>query len=162
MTGLAKILVDLLHTRGETISFAESCTGGRMAGALTAIAGASGVFGYGFVTYANAAKIRVLNVPEPLLAKHGAVSAEVAVAMAMGARDVSNSTWALSATGIAGPSGATSSKPVGLVYIGISHSSCTQWRECHFHGSREEIQQAAVEEAFSWLHALLLAPTGHS
>lgn len=162
MTDLAKILADLLHKRGETLSFAESCTGGRMASALTAIAGASGVFGYGFVTYANAAKTKVLSVPEPLLIEHGAVSAEVAVAMAMGARHVSNSTWALSATGIAGPSGATTSKPVGLVYIGISHSSRNQWRECHFHGSREEIQLAAVEEAFSWLHALLSAPADHS
>ena len=110
-------LVALLKEDGYLKAFAESCTGGLAAAALTSIPGSSEVFDRGFVTYSNAAKMEMLGVPEELLAKHGAVSAEVAVAMAQGALQHSRANAAVAVTGIAGPGGGTDEKPVGLVYV---------------------------------------------
>ncbi|MBO4335627.1 MAG: nicotinamide-nucleotide amidohydrolase family protein, partial [Desulfovibrio sp.] len=118
-----------LLRRRETLATAESCTGGLLSKRITDIAGASDVFGYGFVTYANAAKTRLLGVPEAMLARHGAVSAEVARAMAQGARRQGLATYGLGITGIAGPSGATPDKPLGLVYIALSDQERT-WLRC--------------------------------
>lgn len=110
----------LLTERKLTLALAESCTGGFIAHGLTALPGSSAYFLGSAVTYSNASKVRLLGVPETLLAEHGAVSAPVAEAMARGARAAFGSDWALAATGIAGPDGGTAEKPVGTVYLGIA------------------------------------------
>ncbi len=110
----------LLRERKQTLAMAESCTGGLIAKLITDIPGSSDYFVEGFVTYANEAKIHSLGVTKETLESHGAVSAETAEAMALGARRVSGVDWALSVTGIAGPGGGSPEKPVGLVYIGLA------------------------------------------
>ncbi len=110
----------LLSERRETLALAESCTGGLIAKQITDVPGSSDYFLEGFVVYSNEAKIRRLAVPEALLATHGAVSPEVAEAMARGARQATGADWALSVTGIAGPGGGTPEKPVGLMYFGLA------------------------------------------
>jgi len=110
-------LLALLRTRGLKVVTAESCTGGLVAGALTAIAGSSDVVDRGFVTYSNAAKSDMLGIPAELITKHGAVSEPVARAMAEGALSRSAAEISVAITGIAGPGGATDTKPVGLVHL---------------------------------------------
>ncbi len=117
---LESVVVRSLRERGESVCFAESCTGGGVAARLTDIAGASSVFGESYVTYSNEAKMKLLGVPEELLAEYGAVSQEVAIAMALGAQERSGADYALSVTGIAGPSGGTDQKPVGTVWIALA------------------------------------------
>lgn len=119
---LARRVLDACFARKLKIATAESCTGGLIAGALTDIAGSSNVFERGFVTYSNEAKHDLLDVPSRLLADHGAVSAEVAEAMALGALAHSRAQLALSVTGIAGPGGGSADKPVGLVHFGLAQS----------------------------------------
>ena len=118
LLALAAALVDLLRARKLTLAAAESCTGGLIAGAVTDIAGSSDVFDRGFVTYSNEAKADMLGVPIALITAHGAVSLEVARAMAEGAIRSSRADVAVAVTGIAGPGGGTPAKPVGLVYVG--------------------------------------------
>lgn len=113
-------LIELLRQSKSTIATAESCTGGLLSGVLTEVSGASDVFNFGFVTYSNLAKTDLLGVPAGLLECYGAVSREVAVAMAEGARTHSASTLAIAITGVAGPGGGSEAKPVGLVYIGVA------------------------------------------
>jgi nicotinamide-nucleotide amidase len=113
-------LGDALRARGWRLATAESCTGGLLAGVCTAPAGASDWFAAGFVTYANDAKSALLGVPEPLIDRHGAVSAEVADAMARGALARAGVQLALSITGIAGPGGGSAAKPVGTVWLGLA------------------------------------------
>ena len=113
----------MVHTfseRGLSLATAESCTGGTLANRLTNVPGSSKPFLCGFVTYSNAAKIRDLEVPEPLLREHGAVSQPVVESMALGALRRSGADYAVATTGIAGPGGGTDQKPVGLVYIGVA------------------------------------------
>ena len=139
----AQELIDRLAAKKLKLVTAESCTGGLIAATITAIPGASKVFDHGFITYSNESKIKLLSVPKELIEKCGAVSREVAEAMAKGAGgDV-----AIAATGIAGPS-TSEHKPVGLVYIAISHQGKTQAVELHLTGSREEIQAETVSRAF--------------
>lgn len=114
------VIGSLLRERKQTLALAESCTGGLIAKQITDVAGSSDYFLEGFVTYSNNAKINRLGVPADLIETHGAVSAEVAEAMAVGAQRVSGGDWALSVTGIAGPGGATKEKPVGLVFFGVA------------------------------------------
>lgn len=148
-------LLDLCRDRGLRVATAESCTGGLIAGALTAIAGSSDVVEGGFVTYSNAAKTMLLGVPSGLFIQVGAVSTEVARAMAEGAIErLPAADLAVSTTGIAGPGGATPGKPVGLVHFGLA------WRgrpvESHaevFPGDRDAVRHGAVRKAL----ALLLA-----
>ncbi|HEY8973233.1 MAG TPA: CinA family protein [Burkholderiaceae bacterium] len=113
-------LGDALRARNWRLATAESCTGGLLAGACTAPAGASDWFAAGFVSYANDAKTGLLGVPAPLIARHGAVSAEVADAMARGALARADVQLALSITGIAGPGGGSAAKPVGTVWLGVA------------------------------------------
>jgi nicotinamide-nucleotide amidase len=113
----AALLVDL-HDAGLMVATAESCTGGLVAGVLTEIAGSSAVFERGFVTYSNEAKTEILAVPRDLIESHGAVSEEVAKSMAIGAIAASRADLAVSITGIAGPGGGSTDKPVGLVHFG--------------------------------------------
>jgi nicotinamide-nucleotide amidase len=118
-------LLDDARRRQLTIATAESCTGGLIAAVLTEVAGSSDVFDRGFVTYSNAAKTEMLGVPAATIDSHGAVSAPVAAAMAIGALDHSKADVAVAVTGIAGPGGATSNKPVGLVYVAAARRGGT-------------------------------------
>lgn len=140
-----KVLTEA-RARGLHIGTAESCTGGLIAGALTAIPGSSDVFDRGAVVYANQAKMEMLGVPADLLEQHGAVSAEVARAMADGALANSTADIAVSCTGIAGPGGGSVEKPVGLVYLAVARENRgTRHIECRFGEiSRDEIRMRTV------------------
>lgn len=116
----AEALVRAAADAGVTIATAESCTGGMIAASLTEVPGASAVFTHGIVAYANEAKIGVLGVPPMLIADHGAVSGQVAEAMAEGVAKLSGADLAISVTGVAGPDGGTPDKPVGLVWFGLA------------------------------------------
>ena len=146
----AAALIGRLDRRGHTLVLAESCTGGLIGAALTAVPGASKVFRGGLISYDDAAKRALLGVSETSLRRHGAVSKTVAREMAAGARRAGDSTWSLAVTGIAGPSGGTAEKPVGTVWIALDGPSRAV-RCHHFQGTREEIREAAAEEAMRWL-----------
>ncbi len=144
----ARTLLAALDARGETLATAESCTGGLIAAALTAIAGSSSVVMAGFVTYSNAAKMRMVGVAEASLAAHGAVSEPVAREMAEGALREAGVDIALSCTGIAGPGGATPGKPVGLVFSGCAGRGAATIVERHdFPGDRAAVRAATVAAA---------------
>lgn len=135
---------------GLKLATAESCTGGLVAAALTAIAGSSRVVERGFVSYSNEAKTELLGVPPALIVKHGAVSAHVARAMADGALARSAASIAVSLTGVAGPDGGTDAKPVGLVYIGCARRGRETAVERHqFPGDRDAVRQASVVAALT-------------
>ncbi len=148
---LASAIVKLLKERNLTVSFCESCTGGGIASAITDIPGSSSVFGYGAVTYANEAKIKVAGVSEETLLKHGAVSPETAYEMAEGIRKLSSSDISLSVTGIAGPDGGTDEKPVGLVYMGVSTKNKTYTKRLMLKGNRQKIRESTVKKALTEL-----------
>jgi nicotinamide-nucleotide amidase len=141
------------HRSARTrVATAESCTGGMIAAALTEIAGSSDVFERGFVTYSNEAKNELLGVPQDMLKAHGAVSAEVAGAMAQGALAHSRADMAVAVTGIAGPGGGSAAKPVGLVYIGLARRGETPAIERNvFPGDRAAIRAATVVRALNLL-----------
>lgn len=144
----ARGLLAMLEAKGLTLATAESCTGGLIAAALTAIAGSSSVVMAGFVTYANDAKRKMVGVGAESLTQHGAVSAEVAREMAEGARERAGVSLAISCTGIAGPGGATPGKPVGLVFIGCAREGAPTQVERHiFPGDRAAIRAATVVAA---------------
>ncbi|HYF08527.1 MAG TPA: nicotinamide-nucleotide amidohydrolase family protein [Acetobacteraceae bacterium] len=146
----AKALLATCEGRGLTLATAESCTGGLIAATLTAIAGSSAVVTGGFVTYSNAMKTKMVDVPEAVLAAHGAVSAEVAQAMAEGALRASGANLALSCTGIAGPGGATPAKPVGLVFIACAGLDAATLVERHMlPGDRAAVREGTVAAAFA-------------
>jgi nicotinamide-nucleotide amidase len=145
----AESLLAACRARGVLLATAESCTGGLIAAALTAIAGSSDVVERGFVTYSNAAKHEMLGVPLALIARAGAVSQEVARAMAQGAIDHSRATIAVSVTGIAGPGGGSTDKPVGLVCFGVAkRGEALSSDQRIFPGDRTAIRQAAVMHTF--------------
>ena len=156
---LESVVVPLLLQRGETLTTAESCTGGLLAKRITDVAGASSVFHQGLVTYANEAKTRLLGVPEELLARVGAVSPEVARCMAEQACTRYGSTWGVGISGIAGPGGATATKPVGLVYIALSNGRQTWLRVMRPHGrymGRAWTRQRAASHALDMLRRAML------
>ena len=146
-------LLDLYRRRGWMIATAESCTGGLIAATLTEIAGSSDVVDRGFVTYSNEAKTDLLGVPADLIAAQGAVSSEVAAAMALGALARSRAAVAISVTGIAGPGGGSAEKPVGLVYIGlVKRDQDDPLVERHvFEGRRHEVRLQSVVRAIDLL-----------
>ena len=144
----AERLVGILRETGQKISTAESCTGGLIAGAITAVPGSSDVFDYGFVTYSNSAKSSTIGVDPDLIRQQGAVSADVARAMAEGALVHSHATVAVSVTGIAGPGGATETKPVGLVHFACARKGHDTAHERHvFPGDRAAVREAAAIRA---------------
>lgn len=150
LTTLADDIRDTYQAAGLWIATAESCTGGLIAGCLTAVAGSSAVVDRGVVTYTNEAKTAMLGVPAPLIADHGAVSEPVAHAMAQGALDHSRADVALAVTGIAGPGGGSVEKPVGLVYIARARRDGAVLVERHvFPGDRTAIRLATVERALT-------------
>jgi nicotinamide-nucleotide amidase len=149
----AKRLLDLCRARGLRIATAESCTGGLVAGVLTEIAGASDVVERGFVVYSNAAKESMLGVPASTLKRHGAVSAETAIAMATGALRNSEADISVAITGIAGPGGGTKQKPVGLVHFAAAgrngkHIAC---RRLFGKIGRRRVRERSIAEALELL-----------
>ena len=159
----AEALIGAAGAAGVTIATAESCTGGLVAALLTSIAGSSAVVDRGFVTYSNAAKEEMLGVDPALLAAHGAVSAEVARAMAQGALARSRATLSVSITGIAGPGGGAPEKPVGLVHFAAAATTRHGLRlvpvERRFGDlGRDAVRMASVEQALDLLEGLIAAP----
>jgi nicotinamide-nucleotide amidase len=145
----AATLLAVLQSRRITLATAESCTGGLVAAAVTAVPGSSATLLGGFVTYSNEAKSRSVGVDPALVARLGAVSAEVAAAMAEGAARESGAAMGISTTGIAGPGGATPGKPVGLVFIGVALAGQPARVERHvFPGDRAAVRAATVAQAF--------------
>jgi nicotinamide-nucleotide amidase len=145
---VAATVIERLTEMQLTIATAESCTGGLIAGALTDIPGSSKAFFGGFVTYDNAAKTAMIRVPARMIHDHGAVSAQVARAMADGARNTARTALAVASTGVAGPDGGTEKKPVGLVYLAVATRNGTNVVEKRFGPlSRAEIRAKAVEAA---------------
>jgi nicotinamide-nucleotide amidase len=152
-----QVLIRMLTERNETLATAESCTGGLLAHRLTNVPGSSVAFLAGFVVYANEAKMSALGVDTALIKKHGAVSKEVADAMAEGARERTEATYALATTGIAGPSGGSKKKPVGTIYIALaSRATETLVRHFNFLSDRETFKQLAAQAAFNLLRERLV------
>ena len=145
---MTKLCSDVLKAlAGKTLVTAESCTGGGIGAALTAVSGASAVYKGGIISYTNWVKHNLLHVDEDLLNEVGAVSAPVAEAMARGARDALQANAAVSVTGLAGPGGDEFGNPVGTVFIGYCDEKICLSRKYLFSGSREEIRTAAIREA---------------
>jgi nicotinamide-nucleotide amidase len=153
---LSRRVLDLCRTRGLLVSTAESCTGGLVAGALTDIAGSSDVVDCGFVTYSDAAKQSLLGVSAATLTRHGAVSAETAVAMAKGALKNSQADITVAITGIAGPGGGSKEKPVGLVHFAVAARGGLIVARRRLYGNigRGRVRERAVAEALSLLAVL--------
>jgi nicotinamide-nucleotide amidase len=151
-------LADALRVRGWRLATAESCTGGLIAAACTALAGSSDWFERGFVTYSNAAKTEQLGVSALLIAQHGAVSKPVVRAMAEGALTHSAADIAVAITGIAGPAGGTADKPVGLVWMAIAQrGAATQAERLQLNGDRAAVRAATVELALQRLQSAATA-----
>lgn len=150
----ANALLNNYKNKGLKLTTAESCTGGMIAALLTEIAGASDVFECGFVTYSNQSKINLLGVDAALIEEYGAVSEEVAKAMAQGAIKKTGADIAVAVTGIAGPGGGTVQKPVGLVYIAVATKSKTTCEENIFTGDRHNIRLSSVTYALKMLQEI--------
>ena len=148
----AQNIIHLYQKRGKQITFVESCTGGLLSALFTAIPGSSAVVERGYVVYSNEAKVEVLGVSQELLIQQGAVSEGVAEALVKGAWAKSPASVAVSITGIAGPGGGSTEKPVGLVYIGIGEKGRSVWvQKMLFQGSRHEIRVQSVSVALDLL-----------
>lgn len=159
LTTKAETLLATLRARKLMLATAESCTGGLIAGVLTEIAGSSDVVERGFVTYSNEAKTELIGVPPEMIAAHGAVSREVALAMANGALAHSRADIAVAVTGVAGPGGGTAAKPVGLVHLAAERRGRPPMhRECRFGDiGRHGIRMATIEVAFEMVDELARA-----
>ena len=156
---LAAEIIALLSDSKQTIALAESCTGGLLSAALTSVPGASVAVYGGFVTYSNAAKTRLIGVPPRLIRDYGAVSTQVARAMANGARTTASTDVAVGITGIAGPDGGSNDKPVGLVHIAVATEHDTTVREFRFGPvGRDEVRTRSVEAALALLLEVLSLP----
>ena len=147
----AEKLVKVLTEKKMTCATAESCTGGGVGYAITAVSGSSAVFWGGIISYDNSVKHGVLGVPEEILATRGAVSSECAAAMAEGARRLLKTDLAVSLTGIAGPGGGSAEKPVGLVWFGLSSKAGTATEKKIFPGDRAAVRAVAIEHALTLL-----------
>jgi nicotinamide-nucleotide amidase len=152
----AEALLALCRSKGIMLAIAESCTGGLIAAALTALAGSSDVLDRGFVPYSNEAKNQMIGVPMELIECHGAVSEQVAVAMADGALARSRAAIAVSVAGVAGPGGGSADKPIGLVCFGLARTGKPAFSERQvFPGDRGAIRAATVAHAFQMIRAAL-------
>ena len=151
----AEKLVELLKKTGKTLSTAESCTGGLIGGAITSVPGSSEIFLGGAISYSNEVKERLLGVEEDTLVDHGAVSEETAREMATGARDLFRTSTAIAVTGIAGPGGATPTKPVGLVYIAVADGPRVVVCRNIFKGDREQVRSQTVATACDLMRELI-------
>ena len=144
----SKKIVNLLKRKKLKISFAESCTGGLLSSAITSVSGSSKVFTLGLVAYSNQSKIKALKVPKNIIRKYGSVSEQVCLAMVKNLNKISKTNISVSITGIAGPSGGTKIKPVGLVYVGIKKGNMTEVKKYLFKNKgRSYIQRTAVNKS---------------
>lgn len=148
-------VAQLLIKSKKTLSIAESCTGGLLTNRLTNIAGSSVFLKLALIAYSNEAKIRLLKVPQSVIRKYGAVSTQTAIAMAKGAQKILKTDFGIGITGIAGPTGGTKTKPVGLVYIAICTNAEILCLECQFQGTRISIKSQAATQALRLLHEFL-------
>lgn len=147
---LAQITIEQLTSKGVTLTTAESCTGGLIAGALTAIPGSSDVVHGGFVTYSNRAKSEMLGIAPDLIDEHGAVSKQIACAMAEGAQRETRTSLAIAVTGVAGPSGGSRNKPVGTVHFACADGTKTNHIVRNFGDiGREEVREETVRVALT-------------
>lgn len=158
-TTLEQAVVEQLIDRGLTLACAESCTGGLLGARLTSVSGSSSAFQGGVISYSNEAKQHLLDVPADLLEQHGAVSSQVAEAMARGARQRLGADIGVSITGVAGPDGGTESKPVGLVYIGLATAEKVTFTENHFIGIREDIRRRSTQVALQMVREAITPPS---
>jgi len=150
-----QVIGALLEQRGQVLGTAESCTGGLIGARITAVPGSSGWYAGGVVSYSNEVKEQALGVPAAMIDRHGAVSAQVAGAMARGAMEHIGCQWAIAVTGVAGPGGGTEEKPVGLVYVAVAGPEGVQVRELHLHGDRDRIRMRSSTIALHLLRASL-------
>ena len=156
MKVLGKKTVNYLIKRKLTISTAESCTGGLLSGAITSVTGSSKVFKLGLVTYSNQSKIQILKVLKNIIIKYGAVSEQVCLAMVMNLNKISKTSISISITGIAGPTGGTKKKPVGLVYVGIKKGNRVEVKKYLFKNKgRSYIQKTAVNKSLGLILSFL-------
>jgi len=151
LVALAEQLQGICLGRGLTVALAESCTGGLVATTITDVPGSSGYFLGGVVSYSNEAKAALLDVPRATLDAHGAVSAQVARAMATGAQARFAASLAASITGVAGPDGGSDEKPVGLTYVGLASPGEVDVRRFQFAGDRAGNREMAAQAALEWL-----------
>jgi len=151
LVALAEQLQGICLGRGLTVALAESCTGGLVATTITDVPGSSGYFLGGVVSYSNEAKAALLDVPRATLDAHGAVSAQVARAMAAGAQARFAASLAASITGVAGPDGGSDEKPVGLTYVGLASPGEVDVRRFQFAGDRAGNREMAAQAALEWL-----------
>jgi len=154
---MEQVIVKMLTQRKETLAVAESCTGGLLANRITDVPGASDAFVAGYITYSNAAKSDVLGVDPQLIEQQGAVSEAVARAMAEGARKRAGATYALSTTGIAGPSGGTAEKPVGTVFVALASKAGTSAQKLFYPNDRETFKRQTSQAAFEMLRQRLIS-----
>jgi PncC family amidohydrolase len=152
---LEKLIGDLLRERGWTISIAESCTGGLICDRITDVSGSSDYFMGGMVNYSNESKAEHLGIPLDYISKHGAVSPQVAKRMAQGVRKTFHTTFGLSTTGVAGPTGGTKRSPVGRVFVGIAKGNRTWVKKLDLKGSRREIKEKATEKALQFFSGMM-------
>ena len=149
---LNKKIVTILKKKKLKLAIAESCTGGLLSSSITSVSGASKVFSLGLVTYSNQAKISILKVPKKIIKKHGAVSIQCCLSMVNNLSKISKAKVCISITGVAGPSGGTLKKPVGLVYIGIKVAKKIIINKCNFKNKgRAYIQRQTVKKSLNLL-----------
>ena len=157
MTSLEQEIGNLLRQKGLTLGIVESATGGLIPHLITNVPGSSDYYKGSVTAYSNEAKIKVVGVKEDTINQYGAVSEQVAEEMAQGGRKLLAADICLADTGIAGPSGATLGKPLGLFYIGLSHQAGTYSRKHNFHGNRKQNKRDAAEAALDWLKEYLIS-----
>ena len=151
-----KKIVSLLKKKNIKIAFAESCTGGLLSSAITSVNGSSKVFNMGLVTYSNQAKISILKVPKEIIKKYGSVSSQCCLSMVNNLSKISKSKICVSITGIAGPKGGTTQKPVGLVYIGIKNGKVVMINKCLLKNKgRSYIQKVTVKKSLNLIFKLI-------
>ena len=156
MTSKSKKIIILLKKKKLRISFAESCTGGLLSSTITSVSGSSKVFTLGLIAYSNQSKIKVLKVSKKIIRKYGSVSEQVCKAMVKNVSKIGKTNISVSITGIAGPSGGTKIKPVGLVYVGIKKGNRTEVKKYLFKNKRRSyIQKAAVNKSFGLILSFL-------
>ena len=152
---ITKKIIEELTKNRQTITFAESCTGGRIVAEFTAISGASNVLNGSCITYSNEIKHLWLGVEEKILERYGAVSQQCVAQMLEGIQNLAGSDYAIAVSGVAGPTGGTEEKPVGTVYIGLKTPFSEEVFHCFFHGDREQIQEQSVVFAIEKLAEVL-------
>ena len=156
MKKISQKIVKLLKKKRLKVSFAESCTGGLLSSAITSVSGSSKVFTLGLVTYSNQSKNRVLKIPKKIIRKHGTVSMQCCLSMINNLSKISKTNISVSITGIAGPSGGTKKKPVGLVFVGIKKGNKIKIHKCLFKNKgRSYIQKATVRKSLGLILNIL-------